>query len=441
MRHNLRRGALAALALGSVAALSGCSLLTPSAQHSGGPKEPVSTELSDEPVTLVVSDWDNSDAMSMIIDAFEDKYPQVTVKHQFTEASDYQKTIKLVMQGDTPPDIVQYNTPIRDLGAAGLILDLSPYEEAYDWGSVIPKSLLDQTRFSDDGKVMGEGRLLAAPLTVPVVGVFYNKAITQAAGVDGIPTTLAEFEDDLAAVKSSGAQPLQMGSLDFGGIHNWAALLNANSDRDALRDWLAGQPGASLDDTGALAAATLLADWAAKGYYPATANGTGDVDAAALFAGGGAGYLITGSWQANAFKDALGDDVGFFPLPMSEAGAPLVASASVAAYSVSAKTEHPNAAAAFLNFLYTQEAAPGIQSIGNLSLNPTANEGFTGVNADIADAYASIAADNGAMIFPDQSAPALLDVLTSQLQLVIAGQQEPQALVDAVQAAWADYHE
>lgn len=436
VRRLLATGALALAAAGT---LAGCNFLTPTASNTDAGSEPVSTDVPDEEVTLRVADWDNSESMAMIIEAFEEKYPQVTVEHEYTEASDYQKTIKLVMQSENPPDIVQYNTPVRELGAAGLILDLTPYEEAYGWSDVIPGSLLDQTRFSDDGKTMGEGALLAAPSTVPLVGVFYNKSITEAAGVTEEPADFAEFEDALAKVEASGALPLQLGALDFGGIHNFAAVLNAHSDVDDLRSWLFGQAGADISSTISDAAATMR-DWSSEGYYLPSANGTGDADAAAKFAEGSSAYLITGSWNANAFQESLGDDVGFFLLPMDDAGSPQVATASVAAFSVSAKTEHPTAAVAFLDFLYSQEAAPGVTVTGNLSLNPEGNEGFEGVNADIAEAYARLADSDGAVIFPDQSAPALLDVLTGGLQLVLAGNTTPEDFSASVQKAWSEYH-
>lgn len=428
------------LVLATAGILAGCSFLTPTASNTGGGSEPVSTVVPDEEVTLRVADWDNSKSMDMIIDAFEKKYPQVTVEHEYTEASDYQKTIKLVMQSENPPDVVQYNTPVRELGSAGLILDLTPYEEAYGWADIIPGSLLDQTRFSDDGKTMGEGALLAAPSTVPLVGVFYNKALTAQAGVTDVPTDFAGFEDALEKVKANGALPLQLGALDFGGIHNFAAVLNAHSDVADLRSWLFGQKGADISSTLSDSAATMH-EWALKGYYQPSANGTGDADAAAQFAEGSSAYLITGSWNANAFQESLGDDAGFFLLPMDDAAAPQVATASVAAFSVSSKTEHPNVAAAFIDFLYSQEAAPGVTVTGNLSLNPEANEGLEGVNADIADAYTEIAEADGAVIFPDQSAPALLDVLTGSLQLVLAGNMESDKFADDVQKAWSDYHE
>lgn len=405
-----------------------------------GTSKNVSTAVSSGKVTITVSDWDNGPDIPAVIAAFEKKYPQITVKHQYTDAPDFQKNIKLVMQSKNPPDVIQYNTPVRDLGAAGLILDLTPYEKAFNWDKKVAVSLLDQTRFSKDGKQAGVGKLLAAPYTVPIVGVFYNKALTSKAGVTGVPKTFAEFQDDLAHAKSAGIQPLVMGSLDYGGIHNWGAIVNSFVTAKSLRGWLFGKPGATIDTAAVRAGTAAMQSWAKNGYYTANANSTSDVDAAAAFAAGQSAYLIDGSWQAGNFQSKLGNNVGYFLLPMSTASAPAIANASVAAYSVSAKTKHAQAAVQFLNFFYTAQAAKGIHLLGNLSLNPTANGGLTGVERSVAVAYAKVAKGNGAMIFPDQAAPALLDVLTSDIQQIVADKMSPASFTQAIQSTWASYH-
>jgi ABC-type glycerol-3-phosphate transport system substrate-binding protein len=424
----------------AVALVAGGPAGAASGRHAAVQANGVSIVVPKQKVTITVSDWDNGTDLPAVIAAFHKKYPQVTVKHQFTDAANFQKTIKLVMQSSNPPDVVQYNTPVRDLGAAGLILNLTPYEKAYGWDKTVPVSLLDQTRFSADGITMGVGKLLAAPYTVPVVGVYYNKTLTAKAGISGIPTTFSVFEADLAKAKAAGIQPLVMGSLDFGGIHNWGAVLNSFSKASALRGWLYGKHGATITNAGSLAATSAFQGWAAKGYYPAAANSTSDVDAAASFAQGGSAFLIDGSWQAGNFQSKLGSQVGFFLLPMQKATDAPIANASVAAYSVSAKTKHPAAAVAFLNFFYSKQAAAGIHLLGNISLNPTANGGLTGAEKDVATAYARVAKGNGAMIFPDQAAPALLSVLTADIQEVVAQKKTPQAFLGDLQSTWSAYH-
>lgn len=439
MKFGRRNAALAGVVLAATAALAGCSALTPTAAPGADDSQKVSTEVPKDKITLTVADWDNSKAITTIIAAFEKKYPQVTVKHQYTDAADYQKTLKLTMQSPTPPDIAQYNTPIRDLGAAGLVLDLTPYEKAYKWDDTISKSLLDQTRFSSDGKTMGTGKLLAAPISLPIVGVFYNKTLTNRAGVTDEPKTFDDFQTDLAKVKAAGIQPLSMGALDFGGIHNWAAILNSFSTPEQVRSWLFGESGADISEQ-SIKATTVFSDWAKKGYYPVSVNGTADSDAQAAFAAGKSAYIIDGSWSAAAYEKSLGSNLGFYLLPMQSANEPVVASASVAAYSVSAKSKHQAAAVAFLNFFYSQEAAKGVTLTGNLSVNPASNAGLRGIDSKLAQAFDQISKSDGGMIFPDQSAPALLDTITSGTQLVIAGKQTPEQFTKTVQSTWADYH-
>ncbi|MDR0626955.1 MAG: extracellular solute-binding protein [Bifidobacteriaceae bacterium] len=424
------------------AALMGCAPSSGSKTDSTSEApSSVSTEVATQ-AKIRVAGWDDSAVSAGIIEEFEKKYPNIDVEYEFTSAADYQKTISLNMQSDNPPDVAQYNTPMRDLNAAGLILDLEPYASEYGWNDLIASSLLDQTRFSDDGKRMGEGRLIAAPYLVPVLGVFVNKTLEAQAGLDAAPSDLDAFEANLKKAKDGGLLPLMIGALDYGGIHNWAGVLNSYCEPAVQKDWLFGKAGASLDIDCAKQATSRFQEWFANGYYPADANGTADTDAAARFAAGEAVYIIDGSWQGGMFEKELGaGNVGFYLLPHVTADGPSVTNASVAAYSVSAKTQHPDAAAAFLNFMFSPEAGKVITDSGQLSCNPAANEGLTGVNGEIAAGFAKVVEDDAALVWPDQAAPTLLDLITADIQLLFGEKKTAQEMVVEVQADWAEYHQ
>ena len=62
-----------------------------------------------------------------------------------------------------------------------------------------------------------------------------------------------------------------------------------------------------------------------------------------------------------------------------------------------------------VHFNDSQEAAKAVTETGNLSVNPKSNEGLTGIQASVAQAFAKVAESDGSQIFPDQSAPALLE--------------------------------
>jgi ABC-type glycerol-3-phosphate transport system substrate-binding protein len=438
---SMRRLRFAGLATAFVLATTGCSL-TPGSDGGGKDTAPdaVSTKLSDAKVTLQLAFTDGPEMVDALIAAFEDEYPQVTVKPLYTQFSDYVKNLKLMMTSDTAPDIAQYNVAMKDLIGAGHILDLDKYSDAYDWPSQFPKISLTQLTSEPDGKTYGSGNLYGVPAGLSLTGVFYNKKLAQQAGITTTPTTLAEFEADLKKAKDAGLAPLEVGALDSAGLHLWAALLNVMMPQGNYRDWVNGQKGGSITGAEALAATQKVADWAKAGYIAPGANGTSQADATASFAKGKAVFLMNGNWAAAQVSDELGDDAGFFLMPGVTADQPATGSGFSVSYSVSAETDHPDAAAAFLNFLASPEAAKIESDGGFLPPNIGAAPTQTGVRADLYGAFQKVIEADGLNLYPDFAAPAAYDEQVSGLQRIIAGKGDPQDFLDQIQETRDKYH-
>ncbi|MFI5896136.1 ABC transporter substrate-binding protein [Actinoplanes sp. NPDC051513] len=425
MRGTFFRPLTAAVA---IAALAAC------ADTSGGkPAAPtdVSTSLTADQVTLTLAYTDDPPTKALI-DAFHAEHPNITITGQQTPFSDYVKSIKLSMASPTPPDIAEYNPgAMRSLVPAGLVYDLSPYEKAYGWSSGFPASSLEVLKSDASAKQYGTGGLYAVPGALSVLGVYYNKSL-----VAQPPTTLGQFEQSLAAAKRAGTTPLSVGALQVGGFQVWNALTNVLGDEQQYRDWVYGKPGATIVTDGAKKAAQKLADWSAAGYVPASANATADSDAQANFVQGKSAYLITGNWAAGAIAKEMGDKVGFFLLP----GASAVASGASVAYSISAKTKHPNEAAAFLDFMRSEKAATIQFDTGFMPVNNTVQPTATGVLADIAGGFKTVVDDNGIVPFPDFASPNMIDRLTAGVQGLLSRKTTPEKFLADLQESWNQYH-
>jgi raffinose/stachyose/melibiose transport system substrate-binding protein len=429
---------LAAAAIAAAVALTAC------AETSGGddPAAPddVSKELTTEQVTLTLAYTDDPPTEALI-DAFEAQHPNITIEGQQTPFSDYVKSIKLSMASSEPPDIAEYNPgAMRSLVPAGLIYDLAPYEELYGWGDGFPPSSLEVLRSNSEATQYGTGGLYAVPGALSVLGVYYSKSLVTAAGVTDPPATLAEFDQDLAAVADSGTTPLSLGGLQVGGFHLWNALGNVLGTEQEYRDWVYGKPGATIETEGARQAAATVVEWVDAGYLPASANATADSDAQADFVNGESAYLLTGNWAAAAIGDELGEDVGFFLLPPAAAGDPVVASGASVAYSISSKTEHPNEAAAFLDFMRSAEAATVQFDTGFMPVNNQVEVEATGVRADIAGAFKVVVGDDGIVPFPDFASPDMIDLLTAGVQGLLSEQMTPDEFLASLQGSWTNYH-
>lgn len=439
-----RRVAAAACAVALALPLTtACDALTPgSAAAVPGPRSvPSSTAVPDEEITLRLQFADAPVMVDALIAAFEKEHPSIKVEPQYKTFSDYVQNLKLTMTSDSAPDIAQYAVGMSDLAADGQILDLAPYREAYGWDKAIPPVSLDQLTAGRTSEATGGRALFGVPAGLSMTGIYYNKKLAARAGIDSPPRTLAEFEEQLAAAKKANMTPLGVGALDSGGIHLWAALLNQTMPTDDYWDWINGAKGATIEKPAGITASEKVVEWGRKGYYNGSANGTAQVDSTAQFTKGDSVFLINGNWAAGQLATTMGDNVGFFPMPGERASDRTVASGFSVSYAISSRTEHPEAAGAFLDFLTSPEAGQIISDNGFLPPNPKAVTKPKGVLADIAEGHRRAVADHGITTFPDFAAPGMLDRLRSGIQKLIADRVGPADYLASLQDEWEEHHE
>ncbi|WP_083939565.1 ABC transporter substrate-binding protein [Nocardiopsis chromatogenes] len=399
----------------------------------------VSTAITGEPVTLRLAYTDDPPTEALV-DGFTRRHPNVAVELERTQFSDYVKTVKLSMSSDEPPDIAQYNTgAMNSLVPAGLILNLDKHAAAYGWEEAFPSSAMDPLRSDPDAERFGSGSLYAVPGSLSVLGVFYNKDILAEAGVEGPPRTLGGFEDALERVHAEGTTPIGNGALEVGGFQIWNALLNVVGEEQDYRDWVYGAPGATIGTGAAEEAAATLTRWVERGYLSEGANATSDIDAQADFAAGGSAFLITGNWAAAALSEEMGGDVGFFLMPGPDGAVP-VASGSSVSYAVSSQSDHPDVAAAFLDYLGSPEAARIQAESGFMPVDPEAAGGRGGVMGEINAGFARVIEEEGLVPFPDYATPGMLDQLTPGVQGLIAGVTTEEEFLRSLQEEWEGDH-
>lgn len=427
-----RIGALA-VALTGALALTGC------ATSAGGEATEVSTDITDEPVTLSFVYFDNPPADDLMA-AFTAEHPNVTFEPQHIPFSDYVTSIKLSLNSPEAPDIAQYNVgAMRPLIKAGLIADLDPWAEAYGWSEKFPESNLAMLTADENAETFGVGSLYAVPIGTKFVGLYYNADILDEVGVD-VPQTLDELTEALAAVTAAGHRGLSVGALEAGIVHLWAAVQNTLQDPAEYESWVFGQEGSTIETPGAEEATELLADWAANGYIAAGASAVSDSDALAEFVAGKSAFIMTGNWAATGITDGLGEAAGFVAAPVAAGGDPRIAPGGSAAYSISAKSDDANVAAAFLDFMATQQAAEVQLAAGLMPSGRDAAVSAEGIRGEIIDAYGEVQAGAGIRAFPDFATTGMLDVLKSGLQAVLAGQLSADEFVASLQTEWADVH-
>jgi raffinose/stachyose/melibiose transport system substrate-binding protein len=415
------------------------------------PPPPASTGVTETgPVTLTVWDqesgkvgrvWDQLNA------EFESKYPNVTIKRVNRDFGELKTLLRLALTGPHPPDVVEANQGWPDMGGlvkAGLLLPLDNYAKAYGWDQRVSENVLRVSSWTPDGKEFGTGNLFGYTTMGEIVGVYYNKQMLSDLGLS-VPTTLGEFEQDLAAAKQAGQIPIQFGNNDaFPGIHEYAVLQDQMSSATELTDFIFGTKGrgSAFDTPGNLQAATMLQDWSKKGYFTPGFGGGGYDTAVANFAKGQGLFMITGNWiVANLGAD--NSDFGFFLMPPTEAGGQPVATGGAGfPLAITSGSKHPDVAAAYIDWMTSAHASDLLLEAGQIPLSvdaSTANVQPGTVLADVVGAAGTASAANGIVPYLDWATPTFYDTTTAAIQELMGMRITPQQFVANVQKDYADF--
>jgi raffinose/stachyose/melibiose transport system substrate-binding protein len=417
--------------------------------NSGATAKSTPAPLPKGPVTLKLLDYQSSNngplgkGIDQLIAAFEAKHPNVTIKREHTSFNDLLTKQQLVMNGPNPPDIVDMAvnyTVESKFARSGTIVDLQKYANQYGWAKRFSPFLYGQSRFSSDGK-LEQGDVYGIFFTEDVVGVFYNRQKLKALGL-AVPKTFEEFESDLAKAKAAGQLPIAFGNLDkYPAIHAFQQVQDRYAQKDYLRDYSYRlKSGMSFDEPANVTAAQKFQQWVKDGYFGSGLNGLGFEDAKAQFIKGKGVFFIGGTWEAKSIDDGMHANAGFFLTPPPADGStPLTVLGGLGqTFTIHGKSKHPEVAAAFLDFLTSQQAASVYLDAGTVpGFKFTTPTNVTPLRKDVLDGIQT-ANDKDALVgYLDGPTPRMYDVLTASLQDLIAGKATPKKLVDTVQSDYA----
>lgn len=395
-------------------------------------------------IELVV--WDQevrgsqNDALVALNEAFMDKYPNVTINRVSQSNDDLQSQIALALSGNDVPDVAQVNNARADMGqyvAAGQLTDLEPYAEAYGWTDRFGESVLANSRYSADGKTFGEGSLFGVPQTGELVGIFYNKAKLTELGIE-LPQTWDDYFAALETAREAGEQPMVLGNIDqWPAFHVFGPLQANYVPVDEIVALGLGNSGASWLTDGNTAALEQFGTWGTEGYFGSSPNGT-DYDLAwADFAEGNGVFLPAGSWLGADLDSLMGEDIGFMAPPPGIDGTLATTGATGIPFSIPANAENVDAAAAYIDFVTSDEAMSLIAENGGMPVNNTAALApDSGVNKDIFEAFDAVSTDGTLLPYLDWATPTFSDTAGQGFQEVLGGQR---SAADVLQAFEDDY--
>ena len=180
-----------------------------------------------------------------------------------------------------------------------------------------------------------DDKLYAVPANIATLQLYYNKALFEAAGIDGPPTTVEEFRADAQKLTGNGVYGLSVA--DHETIQMWPIL-----------QWLDGGDVVDADGCSVLdspANIKSLTTWSGLVQKSVAPLGLTGAESDALFSAGQAAMQLNGPWAAAGYTDA-GIDLGVAAVPVGVDGP--VTLGSTVPLAVSASTKHPVEAQEFL---------------------------------------------------------------------------------------------
>ncbi|MDR6971630.1 extracellular solute-binding protein [Leifsonia shinshuensis] len=447
MKKQFTALAVGALAAATAVLLAGCAPGS-SPGGSGESKTAASKSVESGKYTLTVWDQNNTGdidtAQKKLNAAFEKKYPNITIKRNSQSFSDLKTTLKLALSGNNPPDVVQANQGYPDMGAfvsGGMLTPLDDYSTLYGWKDYFPSNLLALNTFSSDGKHWQTGNLYGVSNTGEFVGVYYNKKILSSLGVDA-PKTLDDLTADMAKAKAAGIQPMAYGDLEkVRGIQLYGVVQAATAGATAVQDLVSAKSGAWTDKANVDAAATIQ-DWSKKGYLPADANGISQDAAVADFGKGKAAFIIDGTWDMSTIGQALGQtNAGMAALTPAGASAPVTQGGEGLAWAITSKSAHPNAAAAYIDFISGKSSAQTMIDANSLpTVLPADHKAQDGsLQASVYDQYTSLTAGKSIVPYLDYTTPTFYNTLTAAMQDLTAQKSTPQQFTQTLQTDYSGF--
>jgi raffinose/stachyose/melibiose transport system substrate-binding protein len=401
-------------------------------------------------ITLRVLDYFNGGVdntwMNDVVAAFEKKYPNIKIQRQSLDWTDLMQELPLKLKSPSPPDIVPPNQGWQSLGTlvqGGLADNLNSYAAAYGWDKNIPSSILRQQEFSANGQQMGTGDLFGMPVALSsTIEAYYNRSLLRRLGLS-VPTTFTAFTDDLAKAKQAGITPIEFGNQGQAGITQpLYSVMDALGDQSAISNLIYSQGKGTLNSqaTGFPQAVATMSSWAAKGYFTRQFAGVPEATAQQDFVNGQGLFHFDYSGSL-PFTGDQSKNFGSFIMPRDDGHPPVATMSAATELSISSKSTHVAAAAAFLNFAASPAAAQIAVNLGtdpmlapNVSL-PTGNPLFADevANANLVTAHDS------SVPYLDWSTPTLLNTIEVQMQEMLGGKTSVSSAISAVQADDASF--
>ncbi len=309
-----------------------------------------SVAAQDDTVVLTMGSWrvDDVDQMQVLLDAFQEEYPNIRIVFDPTNPPDYNATLRTQLSGGTAPDLFylrSYATS-RQLFEEGF---LEPLDD-------LPGIMENFTAEARAPWATEDGVPYGVPFIAVSHGIYYNVDLFEELELD-IPGTWEELLDVAAAIDEAGYIPFANASGDEWTIAEIVFMNlapNFIGGFEGRQAYLTGER--CFNDEHAVAAFQAVADIAP--YLPEGQEALSYYDSQQIWLFGEAAMWMGGSWDIPYFEGEMPDfDWSVFAMPAPEGEPGYVTFHMDAGMGLNAASEYKDEARLFLEWMTTSEFA------------------------------------------------------------------------------------
>jgi raffinose/stachyose/melibiose transport system substrate-binding protein len=312
---------------------------------------------ADGPIALWYQRGGNPDQQRILqkdlVAPFDAAHPTTPLTLDVLAGGTGDKKIRMAVISGKGPDIVMTPGPSTTLALvqSGHLLPLDDYIKKYNLDKRILTPVLRTGEYN--------GHNYALPRTFETMVLYYNKTLFDKNGW-APPKTMADLNTLAEALMAKGITPFSVGNGDWRAANEWhvSVILNHYAGPENIYKALKGE--IPWTDPVFAQAIDVLKDWYQKGWFGKNYFSlTGDQQAL-LLAKGEAGMAPNGTFSfdnmVTAFKQT-GQELGVVPFPSLREGVPypLYAIGTGSTMSINKNSANPDAAAAFLDYLYSDD--------------------------------------------------------------------------------------
>jgi multiple sugar transport system substrate-binding protein len=281
--------------------------------------------------------------LQSIADEFNKQHDDIVVKMQAHAGGDYYTKIQTVLAANNGPDVMWMNGPnFPKFQSKGFFLSYSDYikKDKYSMDNY-PKSLVDL--YSADGKAYG------MPKDYDTIGLFYNKELFDKAGVK-YPDESWTWDD----LRSAAKKLTKDGQWGIAAHASTQEVIYPFMVQNGVKPVEDDKKSTKQDSPEAIEAIQFLYDLMYTDKSSPDGQYMTDNNPTQLFQSGKVAMIMSGSWMAKPYYEAMKDKVDVAELPQKKKDGNIIHGIG---WVTNAKTKNPDAVWEFIKWLGSKEVA------------------------------------------------------------------------------------